>query len=552
MSIIIQAGHHSSHSEKLMQMLYERGLSEPVHSQSRNLSAKEIAQTLAKIAIKKQQSVINTKIIDNLTIDLILANMDQDDWGWADESNLDSLDYWQATDPSARFILVFDSPKLLLKSLVNDELDVAVIESAIDEWVDYHERLLAFFDQHSDLSLLLEGETAVNNLGNIKDKIQTITTNLKLKSNWQLQTTSELPCEQSSALFEMITDKILAQYPRCLQLYDELLDRASIRLATKTPLNQKQTLKFLVDSLNQLKDEEELKQKMRLENAWLKDKILNLNSEKHSLIQKLSDNRLLIEQADKKQMAAINQIKQENEQLFGQLQQVQEELEKYHLKNQQFTQNLHKEKQKQDELAKKLGDLENAKQKAEEAKQKAEQTAKQKADELAKVQQQKDSDLKKLEQAKQQALEHAKRQANQQNEQLVGQLHRVQEELERYYTENQQLKAQSSPARPLYYGAADRVKQDLPYRLGATMVSHSKSAKDLATLPLALAKEYRQFQKDDQELPPLEAYQDAEDAERVKKHLSYRLGKTLVEGVKSKSILDLPMKLGKELIEFKK
>lgn len=552
MSIIIQAGHHSSHSEKLMQMLYERGLSEPVHSQSRNLSAKEIAQTLAKIAIKKQQSVINTKIIDNLTIDLILANMDQDDWGWADESNLDSLDYWQATDPSARFILVFDSPKLLLKSLVNDELDVAVIESAIDEWVDYHERLLAFFDQHSDLSLLLEGETAVNNLGNIKDKIQTITTNLKLKSNWQLQTTSELPCEQSSALFEMITDKILAQYPRCLQLYDELLDRASIRLATKTPLNQKQTLKFLVDSLNQLKDEEELKQKMRLENAWLKDKILNLNSEKHSLIQKLSDNRLLIEQADKKQMAAINQIKQENEQLFGQLQQVQEELEKYHLKNQQFTQNLHKEKQKQDELAKKLGDLENAKQKAEEAKQKAEQTAKQKADELAKVQQQKDSDLKKLEQAKQQALEHAKRQANQQNEQLVGQLHRVQEELERYYTENQQLKAQSSPARPLYYGAADRVKQDLPYRLGATMVSHSKSAKDLATLPLALAKEYRQFQKDDQELPPLEAYQDAEDAERVKKHLSYRLGKTLVEGVKSKSILDLPMKLGKELVEFKK
>lgn len=552
MSIIIQAGHHSSHSEKLMQMLYERGLSEPVHSQSRNLSAKEIAQTLAKIAIKKQQSVINTKIIDNLTIDLILANMDQDDWGWADESNLDSLDYWQATDPSARFILVFDSPKLLLKSLVNGELDVAVIESAIDEWVDYHERLLAFFDQHSDLSLLLEGETAVNNLGNIKDKIQTITTNLKLKSNWQLQTTSELPCEQSSALFEMITDKILAQYPRCLQLYDELLDRASIRLATKTPLNQKQTLKFLVDSLNQLKDEEELKQKMRLENAWLKDKILNLNSEKHSLIQKLSDNRLLIEQADKKQMAAINQIKQENEQLFGQLQQVQEELEKYHLKNQQFTQNLHKEKQKQDELAKKLGDLENAKQKAEEAKQKAEQTAKQKADELAKVQQQKDSDLKKLEQAKQQALEHAKRQANQQNEQLVGQLHRVQEELERYYTENQQLKAQSSPARPLYYGAADRVKQDLPYRLGATMVSHSKSAKDLATLPLALAKEYRQFQKDDQELPPLEAYQDAEDAERVKKHLSYRLGKTLVEGVKSKSILDLPMKLGKELVEFKK
>lgn len=84
------------------------------------------------------------------------------------------------------------------------------------------------------------------------------------------------------------------------------------------------------------------------------------------------------------------------------------------------------------------------------------------------------------------------------------------------------------------------------------MVSHSKSAKDLAVLPLALAKEYREFNKNkpSDELPTIEEYQDAYEAEKVKKHLSYRLGKTLVDGVKSKKVLDLPVKMGREIVGF--
>lgn len=146
------------------------------------------------------------------------------------------------------------------------------------------------------------------------------------------------------------------------------------------------------------------------------------------------------------------------------------------------------------------------------------------------------------------------------NNLLIAQLHHTQEELEKYYLENQRLKsaqpsAANLPSTAVYYGAAERIKQDLPYRLGATMVSHSKSAKDLAKLPVALFKEYQDFQKhqgDQKDLPLIEDYQDAKEAEKVKKHLSYKLGKTLVDGVKSpKSILDLPVKMGKEIVGFK-
>lgn len=593
MSIIIQAGHRSSYSDKLMQMLYERGLSKPINSQSRNLSAKQIAKTLAKIA-QKSQSLINNRIIDNLTVDLVLANLDQDDWGWEDESNLDTLDYWQTTDPSARFILVFDSPKCLLKSLIGTELNAQSIDTVISEWIDYHKRLLEFFEENEHLSLLMEGDMAVNNLMNVKDKIQAITTSLDFESfaienSEQLSDNSQdednLPQTTNTVVFDIIANEILNQYPECMQLYQQLLDKSSIRLA-KPPLPIKDNLSLLIHSLSQLHDEEDFKKKMMLENLALKDKLSALYEQKQALEQKLNDNVLLIEQASKSEQKIANQAKQENTLLISQLHQVQEELEKYYLQSQKTAEQLKSvEAQKQQlqaqidakaKLEGELNSLKDAKQKAEQlaneqkgklqaetdAKKKLEseianlKEVKQKSDNLAKEKQKLESELASLKETKQKADEQTKisNNAKQENELLISQLHQVQEELERYYLENQKLKSKQNkePPKPVYYGAADRVKEDLPYRLGATMVNHSKSAKDLAVLPLALAKEYREFNKNkpSDNLPDLAQYQDADEAEKVKKHLSYRLGKTLVDGVKSKKVLDLPVKLGREIVGF--
>ena len=92
---------------------------------------------------------------------------------------------------------------------------------------------------------------------------------------------------------------------------------------------------------------------------------------------------------------------------------------------------------------------------------------------------------------------------------------------EKYYLENQRLKSNEAKkllsdthatsnqgqvaGQAVYYGAVDRVKQDLPYRLGAQMIK-AKTVKDLAGLPLALAREYQTFQKQKpiDNLPPIE------------------------------------------------
>lgn len=143
MSVIIQAGHQSSHANRLMQILYERGLNEPIKSHTYQLTANEITEKLAKVLVKNS-SIINTKIIDGLIVDLLLANLDQDDWGWSDENNLDTLLYWQQAEQNSRFILVFDSPKLLLSQLLGSEVTPNLLEQTINSWLIYHQKMLDF------------------------------------------------------------------------------------------------------------------------------------------------------------------------------------------------------------------------------------------------------------------------------------------------------------------------------------------------------------------------------------------------------------------------
>lgn len=138
-----------------------------------------------------------------------------------------------------------------------------------------------------------------------------------------------------------------------------------------------------------------------------------------------------------------------------------------------------------------------------------------------------------------QALQVQLKNAEEENALLLEQLHKVQEELERYYLENHQLKAKGIAAQSkVYYGAADRVKQQLAYRLGATMIRQSRSIGGWLNMPFALSAETKRFRQDqaagkDQQLPPIAQYRDAHEAERIKQHLSYRLGARMIANSKT-------------------
>lgn len=276
------------------------------------------------------------------------------------------------------------------------------------------------------------------------------------------------------------------------------------------------------------------------------------------------------------ELTAHGNTKEENELLLTQLHQVQEELERLFLNNKtqdvalsETTKQLEAARAEEQRLAKQLAAQSESNQAAErrvaalsaelEAVNAKERKLK---DELAATQSAQRAAGKRIA-ALATELEGLRKAAadqddlKEENELLLTQLHQVQEELERYFLETQRLKQTLVPRAAPLCGAADRVKQQLTYRLGATMIERSRSLGGWISMPFALIGTARRFRADvrargDKKLPPISKYQDRHEAERVKQHLSYRIGAALLRNVKSPvGWMRLPFALGREVKAFR-
>lgn len=146
------------------------------------------------------------------------------------------------------------------------------------------------------------------------------------------------------------------------------------------------------------------------------------------------------------------------------------------------------------------------------------------------------------------------------NNLLLNQLNIVQQELEKLILKNRNTgtltEKKSEVSDKVYFGAVNHIKQQLPYRLGATAIEHSRDLNGLLKLPYALLVETIAVKKgQNQEIssPLLEEYSDAYEAERVKKHLSYQLGVVMVDNSKSlKGLIKMPFEVHRVIKGFQK
>lgn len=125
-----------------------------------------------------------------------------------------------------------------------------------------------------------------------------------------------------------------------------------------------------------------------------------------------------------------------------------------------------------------------------------------------------------------------------------------------------------SSAKSEIYGAVARIQNQLSYKLGKAMIENSKSFKTCIILPLTLLKISQKHQKEKQiyemlvkldpnlALPKLENYTDYTEALKVKNHLSYKLGKALIDANNIKwggvGYCIVPFKIWRLIREFKR
>lgn len=465
---ILVVGHELSNFELLLKLLKNHNIKHSNPLEKEGIEAKEISNILLKAhGIKnlnknfKQISV--NQVWNGLAMDLMVSNLNNKLWSWADSNSLPLLNYWKSLDANLGFILVYNSPQdLLVNMMIQQDLQFINIKKELKKWYNYNRELLNFYYHNQERALLVNSEQAnINSQKYLYEVGKQIGINTQKIENNFTKKPDKKQVNNTNKMYLYLIEHLLNENNFAKELYLELESISNL------PISQEELKKPSAEELIYLLINEE-KYKTTIE----------------SKIKKLQNKTNIFSNKLKKENYKIDLLKTENKSQLEQLLYVQEEVENISTKKNKEI----KEKEKENKV-------------------------------------------------------------------LLTELIKIKEELKNTHLKNSELKDNINILiqEKQYYGAENRVKQQLSYRLGSIIILKSKSFISILTLPFSLYIETRKFKKEKKKvLPPISTYVDADKGEKVKKHLSYKLGKTLIETNYPIGIFKLPFRLKKVYNEFKK
>lgn len=549
---LLIVGHPYSDYQFIENALYQQGMSRAKSSQRDALAPVDISQQILSIhdVVLEQGSDICQldagEVWNGLALDLLLGNKDQPFWGWADPQAIYLLDYWRKIGSRLKFLLVYDTPEAICANLFKGKFITRDgLEQEVNRWQDVYEELLYFYHRNQENCLLVHIDQIRENLSPFIDSTAQLIGYTPSHSDGFAVSASD-----NNATEVLLVCELLKDFPTIYDSYESLQAAADIPLVTKKIVDKNHTI-FAWNSqqkASMLQQEKVVQQEKVIEQYA--DEVV-IFSEKYSELQ-YEKNELLVKQKKyvailEKNKIIVGQQQNENKRLLSQLHQLKEESDQ-HVFAKQATEKKLKQRDKENASL-------HQQQSVLKALESKYTTLGQEKSKLIANYEKKITEIEK----NQANLE------NDENELLLLQLHQVQEELEHYFIKNQALEkkltatskvaVQQTVKKPLYYGAGDRIKRQLSYRLGSIMIQQSRTFSGWITMPMALVREERLFQQNfkKEKLPPISQYQDADEAERVKRHLCYRLGYIMVAN--TNSVLDwvkLPWLLRREVVDFEK
>jgi hypothetical protein len=318
----IIVGHPQSGYEEVGRLLNDCGMKNARSSHRTNLSPHEIAATICSAngvlptAEPESEGAVQigtAAIWQGLALDLVLGNIDQKFWGWADPTSLCLLDYWDNLDLNFKFIFVYQHPQTTFNNDHGTPICATqTIERRIANWCAFNTALLDFYYRNRQKCLLVHQEQV-----ELSDHIylQQLRTQLNAplagsrepqslrieqlndpgQESPPAQTSTGDLANSSKALEQFLLGALIDQHPQAHQLYEELQSAADLPLAK--PSNETSVL----DAWGALAEQKE-------HLAHLEGKLVDA----------------------KTAIAASVTAQQENKLLLAQLQDVQEELERHH------------------------------------------------------------------------------------------------------------------------------------------------------------------------------------------------------------------------------
>ena len=380
---------------------------------------------------------------EQFATNLFMENMHQPLWGWGDTRSVWLLDFWQQFEPNLHFVLVYTSPQhALAEALAAEREHGADTAALMTTWAAHQKEILRFYHRNPERAILVDAAEVGAAAGALI---------AACAERWNLAlalSTAPLPVQPAPPLLvSYLAEQLRLTHPELQALQQELesslyalhLEQAVHRtgpdlfaavddyrkmrsVAARTDVLE-QEADALSDQLAELTD---AARKLRDEKSGYESTIAELkrtNAER--------DTEVTVLRADN------TEARGKNNQILQQMHQLQEELKRTLIESRQLDEVNSAAKRTIDELNKKVAQSEASvgtlKKELDAAK--ANKTAeKEKVEALSALAMAK----KELEAARQsiQQLEAEQRsvmEVQQENELLLGQLHEVQEELERHF-----------------------------------------------------------------------------------------------------------------------
>ena len=520
MSKILIVGHPQSGYQDVERLLLACGMGLAKSSRREGFAPQQISAMVCKAHCAPPLSTLTSEaeiqqigtaaVWHGLALDLMLGNLEQRFWGWSDPNAIYMLEYWKQLDPTIKFVFVYGDPQSALVGTGTDNMpdDPQALKQRLLNWRAFNSAMVYFYNRNSNRSVLVHAQQAQMSV---------------MAYLQQLRTQLDAPVEDPPAHLLGFGERSGAEKDSESSLIGDLLVHECEAVAQVSDgrglasdfaggENSNVLRAYLLEQLVDMHPEVRQLQGELQSVATLPLRVLGGASDIPHLAWSAMrdlDRRFSVRQAElletKKALAnsqhCISERESENASLRGSSAQLKKELEH----------------------------------------------AKERISALS-------AEIEELHAATAIEANEARREHNV----LLSQLHELQEDFERQFLESrasEESLVSPEPAAP--YGAADRVKRQLSYRLGALMIQRSRSVRGWIGMPWALLAESRSFKKERAERPPgemypLHSYRDVHKAIRVKQHLSYRLGSTLLKNIKSPlRWMILPIALAREVREFK-
>ncbi|MGB5634711.1 MAG: glycosyltransferase, partial [Waterburya sp.] len=154
---------------------------------------------------------------------LILARQEHQIWGWKDPRTTLFLDFWSQLIPDARYVFVYRSPWSVVDSLFRrgDVVFRTNPNFAVQQWCNYNQTILDFYQSHSDQCLLVEIGSVIQNSAVVNLVQQKF--GLELRSPESLYEPSLFTVDSNTYYRQALISKF---FPQAIDLYQQLEEQA--------------------------------------------------------------------------------------------------------------------------------------------------------------------------------------------------------------------------------------------------------------------------------------------------------------------------------------